>query len=94
MSALMHHVRLGSGRPVLLVHGLGGNWRSWAPILEQLSQQREVFAIDLPGHGQTPPLAGEVSIRTLGDALTDFLEAQGLLGVDTVGSSMGARLVL
>lgn len=90
----MHHVRLGSGRPLLLVHGLGGSWRSWTPILERLSKEREVIAVDLPGHGDTPPLSGETSISTLADALTSFLHGEGLTTVDTVGSSMGARLVL
>ena len=90
----MHNVRRGSGRPLLLVHGLGGSWRSWDSVLEPLAGEREVVAVDLPGFGATPPLAGEVSIRTLADALAAWLREQGLLGVDAVGSSMGARLVL
>jgi len=87
-------VRRGAGRPLLLVHGLGGSWRSWEPVLDALAAGREVVAVDLPGFGGTPPLAGEVSIRTLADALTEFLASEGLTGTDAVGSSMGARLVL
>ena len=90
----MHHVRRGGGKPLLLVHGLGGSWRSWTPIIDPLAAEREVIAVDLPGHGATPPLAGEASIRTLADELTAFLDARGLTGIDVVGSSMGARLVL
>lgn len=90
----MHHVRTGRGTPLLLIHGLGGSHRSWATVLDQLAAQREVIAVDLPGHGATPPLGGEVSIATMADAVTAFLAAQGLTGVDVVGSSMGARLVL
>ena len=90
----MHHVRHGRGRPLLLIHGLGGTWRSWAPVLDGLAAEREVIAVDLPGFGKTAPLAGEVSIRTLADAVTAFLQARDLIGVDAVGSSMGARLVL
>lgn len=90
----MHHVRYGKGRPLLLVHGLGGSWRSWTPILEPLAAQRELIVVDLPGFGATPPVAGPVSIRALGDALTRFLDSQGLIDIDAVGSSMGARLVL
>ena len=93
MSA-MHHVRRGAGRPLLLLHGLGGNWKSWSTIMDALAAQREVIAVDLPGHGATPPLAGETSIATFADAVTSFLTANGLAGVDAVGSSMGARLVL
>ena len=94
MSADMHHIRRGAGKPLLLIHGLGGNWRSWTPILDYLSAEREVIAVDLPGHGETPPLSGEVSIRSLADAVTEFLTIHNLIGIDAVGSSMAARLVL
>lgn len=90
----MNHIRRGTGKPLLLIHGLGGSWRSWQTILDGLAVEREVIAIDLPGFGDTPPLTGEVSIRTLADAVTEFLAAHDLLTVDAVGSSMGARLVL
>jgi len=90
----MHQVRRGTGKPLLLIHGLGGSWRSWTPVLDALAAQRAVIAIDLPGFGATPPLPGEVSIATLADAVTAFLRAEDLIGVDVVGSSMGARLVL
>lgn len=85
---------MGVGRPLLLIHGLGGSWRSWSPVLEPLAARRQVIAVDLPGFGETPPLPGEVSIATLADACCDFLAARHLMGVDAVGSSMGARLVL
>ena len=90
----MNHIRRGTGRPLLLLHGLGGSWRSWQTILEDLAAERDVIAVDLPGFGNTPPLTGPVTIGTLADAVTDFLRAQNLLGIDAVGSSMGARLVL
>lgn len=92
--AEMHHIRRGSGRPLLLIHGLGGSWREWGPVLDGLAAEREVIAVDLPGFGETPPLPGKVSIETLADAVTRFLEEQDLVGVDVVGGSMGARLAL
>jgi pimeloyl-ACP methyl ester carboxylesterase len=90
----MHHIRRGAGKPLLLVHGIGGSWRSWNTLLAALAAEREVIAVDLPGHGETPKLPGENSIATFADALTDFLAKHDLLGIDAVGSSMGARLVL
>ena len=90
----MHHIRRGRGKPLLLIHGLGGSWKSWSPILDGLTAEREVIAIDLPGHGETPPLSGETSMRSLADVVTDFLTDKQLIGIDAVGSSMGARLVL
>lgn len=90
----LNYIRQGTGKPLLLIHGLGGSWRSWNPILDELAAHREAIAVDLPGSGETPPLSEEVSIRTLADAVTHFLAAHQLTGIDAVGSSMGARLVL
>ena len=90
----LNHVRRGNGSPLLLVHGLGAGWRSWSPIIDELAVHREVIAVDLPGFGETPPLTGEISIATLTDAVADFISEQGLVGVSTVGQSMGARMVL
>lgn len=89
-----HAFRQGQGRPLLLLHGLGSNWRTWQPILESLSLQRDVIAVDLPGFGHTPPLDGPVSIDTLADAVTRFLRENGLTGTDIVGNSMGGRLAM
>ncbi|WP_241749606.1 alpha/beta fold hydrolase [Rufibacter sediminis] len=91
----MHFIRRGEGKPLLLIHGIGGSSRSWELMIDGLAEAgRQVVAVDLPGHGNTPPLPGEVSISTLADAVTSFLENHNLLGIDAVGSSMGARLVL
>lgn len=89
----MNFVRRGNGKPLLLVHGLGGSHHSWDTIADALAAERDLVIVDLPGFGITPPLP-EVSIATLADAVTSFLAEQGLTGIDAVGSSMGARLVL
>lgn len=86
--------RHGNGRPLLLVHGLGGSIRSWDPIAPALASSRELVLIDLPGHGRSPALAGRQTIAAFADAIEAFVREQGLQGVDLVGSSVGARLVL
>lgn len=63
-------------------------------MLDKLAAHREVIAIDLPGHGKTPSLEGPTTIAALADAVTQFLRNHQLSGIDAVGSSMGARLVL
>ena len=90
----IHSVRRGSGRPLVLLHGLGGSWRSWDLVAPALLQHREVITPDLPGFGDSPPLGEEVSIADLADAVTAFLEREGLERADLVGTSVGARLVL
>ena len=90
----LSHSRSGAGSPLVLVHGLGGRRSSWDPVLQGLAEAREVVTVDLSGHGTTPPLTGTVSLDRLVDELRGFLDQHGLTGVDLVGSSMGARMVL
>lgn len=86
--------RRGSGRPLLMIHGLGGSRRSWDPIVEPLGRMRELILVDLPGHGATPAAADSGSFAGLVDATAAFIAAEGLDDADLVGSSMGGRLVL
>jgi pimeloyl-ACP methyl ester carboxylesterase len=90
----LHFERRGAGRALLLVHGLGGSTRSWDPIAPALAAARDLVVIDLPGHGRSPPVAGRQTIAAFADAIETFIGEQGLQGVDLVGSSVGARLVL
>lgn len=90
----LHTVRRGAGRPLILVHGLGGSWQSWEPVLEALAAEREVIAFDLPGHGKSNARADSGTFNGLVDSVQAYLAAQDLAGADLVGSSLGARLVL
>jgi len=45
----------GSGPPIMLLHGTNSSRQVWKPLLPQLSRQREVFTVDLPAHGESPP---------------------------------------
>lgn len=90
----MQAMRRGSGKPLLLVHGLGSSARNWDLVMPALSAAREVVAVDLPGFAGEPALSGPVTIAALTDALAQWIVAEGLADVDVVGSSMGARMVL
>ncbi|WP_293880352.1 alpha/beta fold hydrolase [Sphingomonas sp.] len=90
----MHHIQRGTGRKLLLIHGLGGSWQSWITILDALSTHRTVIAIDLPGHGTTPAAADSGTFDGLVGSVERYIQDNGLTGIDVVGSSMGARIVL
>ena len=91
---MLHQIRRGAGRKLLLVHGLGGSIRSWDPIVDTLAAKREVIAIDLPGHGETPAASDSGTFNGLADSVERFIAENDLSGADLVGSSMGARIVL
>lgn len=86
--------RGGIGSPLLMIHGLGGDRDSFDPILPALQAEHDVISPDLPGHGAAPELDGAVTVDAIADRLEAFIDAHGLDGVDVVGSSLGARLVL
>ena len=90
----MNEVQRGAGRKLLLIHGLGGSWQSWITIIDALSAERAVIAIDLPGHGATPAEADSGTFNGLVGSVERYIADNGLTGVDVVGSSMGARIVL
>jgi pimeloyl-ACP methyl ester carboxylesterase len=91
---ILHEERRGSGRPLLMVHGLGGSTRSWDTILPQLAATREVVLIDLPGHGRSPAIEGAPDHRRPRRRGRRSHRARDLHGVDLVGSSVGPRLAL
>jgi pimeloyl-ACP methyl ester carboxylesterase len=86
--------RQGSGTPILLLHGLGGNIASWEDVAADLARTNEVIAVDLPGHGASPVLPGSGSFGGVADAIADFIRAQRLEGVAVVGLSLGGRVAL
>lgn len=87
----VNYVDLGSGdrEPVVLVHGLGGQWQNWLENIPRIAQERRVLALDLPGFGLTPEPEDDISISGYGRCVDAFCDALGLGEVAIVGNSMG-----
>lgn len=86
----------GAGTPLLLLHGVGGTWRVWRPVLPALQVHHEVFAPTLPGHAGAEPLATgrEPSIDALTDGVETVLDRHGLEQVHIAGNSLGGWIAL
>lgn len=87
-------VELGSGEPVLFVHGLGGSWTNWLEQLPVLAARRRVIALDLPGFGHSPMPASSVSIDGYAHLLQGLLEALEIESAAVVGNSMGGEIAV
>jgi len=89
----LNHLRRGEGEPLLLIHTLGGSIVMWEPVLDRLSAEREVIAVDMPGFGDSPSLPDgiEPSAANLARAIIDFYDTLGI-GRDpaVAGISLGA----
>lgn len=82
----------GAGTPVVLVHGLAEDRRSWATVQEGMPDFH-TFAYDLRGHGQTELGNADGTLAQLGGDLAGFLES--VTGpARCIGYSLGGTLVL
>lgn len=87
--------RRGHGPALVLVHGLLGYSFSWRHVLEPLSKEREVFAMDMPGSGFSECLATtDAHLSAAVERLLKFLNAVGIEACDLVGSSYGGTTAL
>lgn len=94
--ALADHLRIGSGEPVLFVHGFTATWKAWGPVLERVAEGGcEVLAVTLPGHTGGPPLGDDLeSIPGLVDGLEAMLDEVGWADAHLAGFSLGGWLSL
>jgi len=91
----IHYFRAGSGRPLLLLHGLLGGSFCWRRNMEALSQSHTVFALDLPGHGENDaPRHVDCSMPAQADRVATFLKQLDLEEVDVMGCSWGGALAM
>jgi pimeloyl-ACP methyl ester carboxylesterase len=77
----------GSGPALMLMHGLGGNARTWERQLDALSASRRVIAWDAPGYGGSDDLAPDV--ETYARAGLALMDALGVRTAALCGHSMG-----
>jgi pimeloyl-ACP methyl ester carboxylesterase len=81
--------------PVLfLVHGMGNYAPVWFKMMRLLGAHFRCYAIDIPGHGDSPPLVEEESIVAFATVLEDFILAIAPSNYSLVGHSMGGQIVM
>lgn len=85
---------IGSGTPVLLIHGLGGSSKSWSGVVRQLRDRHRVLSFDLPGHGESPAPTTVLSLDDIADSAAAHLAAADLSGPVIVGHSVGGFIAL
>ena len=88
------YLRRGQGAPVVVLHGWGASIETVAPIVLALERTNAVFALDLPGFGESelPPRAW--GVEDYQRYLAAFLDSLGLGRVALVGHSNGGRVAI
>lgn len=84
----------GAGRPIVLVHGLGGTFRYWLGTVRRLAPESRVLAFDVPGFGGSQPASTPFDLLAAGERLLAASEAVGALRPVLVGHSLGGPIAV
>jgi 3-oxoadipate enol-lactonase len=84
----------GEGDPIVLVHGLGEDHRTWELQAPRLARRHRVVSYDVRGHGETPLGEADGTARQLRDDLIELLDELALGPALLVGFSLGGVVVL
>jgi 4,5:9,10-diseco-3-hydroxy-5,9,17-trioxoandrosta-1(10),2-diene-4-oate hydrolase len=91
----IHYQRAGSGRPLLLLHGLMGSARNWRQNISFLAQNSEVYAIDLFNMGESDRVPGlDAGLEATADRLAAYMDALGLDEADIAAHSHGGAVAM
>jgi 2-hydroxymuconate-semialdehyde hydrolase len=89
---------VGSGAPVLLIHGSGPGvtaWANWRLVLPALGKTCRAIAPDMVGFGYTQrPAGAEYGIDGWVDHAVGLLDALGIEQTDLIGNSFGGAIAL
>jgi len=87
----IHYMMEGAGPPVVLVHGVGADLRSWDGVVPFLVPRYRVIRLDLRGHGQSSRITS-CSLQDLLDDVTAVMDAESVAKAHLVGFSLGGMI--
>lgn len=90
-----HYWVEGQGAPIVLIHGISGSAAGWLLCFERLAAHYRVYALDLPGHGETELLpAASGSPDYMAGFVKDFMAALQIERAQIFGHSMGGVVAI
>ena len=86
--------RLGSGRPVVLLHGITDNARSYEPLFDRIAGTAHVFSLDLRGHGKSAKPETSYDTQAYADDVGCFITEVVGTPVLLAGHSLGGLVAI
>lgn len=84
----------GKGFPVVLIHGFCLNHEMWNSSVEALCHHFKVYAIDLPGFGQSELNEPHASLENIADTVVEWFEQEHIQKAIFIGHSLGGYVSL
>lgn len=84
---------VGSGPPLLVLHGLFGSSSNWRGVARQLADTHTVHCIDLRNHGASP-WADSMAYTEMADDVVQLMDRLGLKQAAVLGHSMGGKTAM
>lgn len=94
MQAYTHYKKMGSGIPVMLVHGFGEDASVWDEQIKALAGDYLLLVPDLRGTGKATASSLPTSIEAMADDLLSILDAEKIQSCILLGHSMGGYIAL
>jgi len=82
------------GDPLLLLHGWGRSLNDLRPLTQGLSEAYRTYAVDLPGHGASPPPPEPWGVVEHAQLLHTYIQYEIQSSVTIIGHSNGGRIAL
>jgi esterase len=92
LATIRHPAAAPEAPPLVIAHGLYGSGRNWGVIARRLSDRREVVAVDMRNHGESPRFATQ-SYPDMANDLAEVIESLEF-PVDLLGHSMGGKTAM
>lgn len=86
----LHYKKMGSGHPLIVLHGLMGMLDNWQYPAKFLAEDFELFLLDQRNHGHSEH-SDDFSYSLMADDLLDFFDEHKLYGAYVLGHSMGGK---
>ncbi len=83
-----------AGDALILLHGFGGDLDNWLFNIDALAAKATVYALDLPGHGQSVKKLEKPGLAAMTAALASFMDKLDIGSAHLVGHSMGGAIAM
>ena len=95
LGRILHYRMSGEGKSIILLHGFGENNEIWDEQLKYLSAYFKVITPDLPGSGESEPLAeDDFTIDELANSIHSIVQSEQIEDPLLLGHSMGGYVTL